>query len=215
MSAVGLFYVGAVLFLNGLMLLGRVSPRSAGIFNVFVGALQCILPIVIIAQAGEDTTVFHATFAILLFGFTYLYVGITNLTGISGEGIGWFSLFVAGSAVYMGIDSFMAGDLTFGVIWLAWAVLWTLFFLLLALGKAGLTAFSGWLVTLWAVPTASVPAVLLMRGAWQPGPAGAATALIVLGVLAVASVMMARRSTAHDAPEPSATGAGELPAQTA
>lgn len=198
MSAVGLFYVGAVLFINGLMLLGKVTPKSAGIFNVFVGALQVILPIWIITQAGEDTTVFHATFAILLFGFTYLYVGITNLTGISGEGIGWFSLFVAVSAVYMGIDSFMAADLTFGVIWLAWAVLWTLFFLLLALGKAGLTTFSGWLVALWAIPTSSVPAVLLMRDAWEPGPAGAATALIVLGALAAVSVVMARRSAADN-----------------
>lgn len=198
MSAVGLFYVGAVLFINGLMLLGKVTPKSAGIFNVFVGALQCILPIVIIAQAGEDATVFHATFAILLFGFTYLYVGITNLAGISGEGIGWFSLFVALSAVYMGIDSFMTADLTFGVIWLAWAVLWTLFFLLLALGKASLTTFSGWLVALWAIPTTSVPAVLLMRDAWEPGPSGAATALIVLGALAAVSVVMARRSTADD-----------------
>lgn len=213
MSAVGLFYVGAVLLINGLMLLGRVTPKSAGIFNVFVGTLQCILPILIITQAGEDRTVFHATFAILLFGFTYLYVGISNLTGISGEGIGWFSLFVAVSAVYMGMDSFMTGDLTFGVIWLAWAVLWTLFFLLLALGKTGLTAFSGWLVTLWAIPTASVPAVLLMRDAWQPGPPGAAIALIVLGFLAAVSVFMAKRTAA---PHDRAIGSSdELPSQAA
>ncbi|WP_019484301.1 AmiS/UreI family transporter [Arthrobacter sp. TB 23] len=193
MNSVGLFYVGAVLFINGLMLLGKITPKSAGIFNVFVGGLQCIMPVLIITQSDGDPAVIHGTFAVLLFGFTYLYVGITNLAGISPEGIGWFSLFVAASAVYMGFDSFISGDLTFGVIWLAWAVLWTLFFLLLALGKSRLTIFSGWIVALWAVPTTSVPAVLLMRGAWEPGLAGALTALVVLGGLAVVSVILAKR----------------------
>ena len=40
MAAVGLFYVGAVLFVNGLMLLGKVDPRAAGFLNLFVGVLQ-------------------------------------------------------------------------------------------------------------------------------------------------------------------------------
>ena len=214
MSAVGLFYVGAVLFINGLMLLGRISPKSAGIFNVFVGALQCTIPIILLSQAGDDPAVFHANFAILLFGFTYLYVGISNLTGISGEGIGWFSLFVAGSAVYMGFDSFTAGDLTFGVIWLAWAVLWTLFFLLLALDKAELTTFTGWLVTLWSIPTCSVPAALLMRDIWEPGRSGAATALVTLGLLAAAATIMTRRSTTTNTHR-AAVDVDELSSQTA
>ncbi len=37
MGSVGLPYVGAVLFVNGLMLLGAVPPRSAAILNLFVG----------------------------------------------------------------------------------------------------------------------------------------------------------------------------------
>lgn len=199
MSAVGLFYVGAVLFINGLMLLGRISAKSAGIFNVLVGGLQCVMPLMILAQSGGDSATLHATFPILLFGFTYLYVGIANLAGISGEGIGWFSLFVAAATVYAAIDSFFAGDLTFGVIWLAWGVLWLLFFALLALEKSALTPFAGWLVTLWAIPTTSVPAVLLLRDAWVPGAAGAVPLLVLLVVLAIMAWFMTRRSViAHE-----------------
>ena len=194
MSAVGLFYVGAVLFVNGLMLLGRVPARSAGVLNILVGGLQCVMPLMIVAQSGGDAATIHATFPILLFGFTYLYVGAANLAGISGEGIGWFSLFVSASAVYLAVDSAVAGDLAFGVIWLAWSVLWLLFFALLALGKAELTPVAGWLVTLWAIPTTSVPAVLLMRDAWVPGAAGAVGLLVILGALAVVAAILGKRA---------------------
>ena len=44
MGNVGLLYVGAVLFINGLMLLGKVEPGRRRIFNLFVGALQVITP---------------------------------------------------------------------------------------------------------------------------------------------------------------------------
>jgi hypothetical protein len=36
MAAVGLLYVGGVLFVNAVMLLGKANPRSVGIFNPLV-----------------------------------------------------------------------------------------------------------------------------------------------------------------------------------
>ncbi len=57
MGSVGLPYVGAVLFVNGLMLLGAVPPRSAAILNLFVGALQCIVPTAMLIQADGDSAV--------------------------------------------------------------------------------------------------------------------------------------------------------------
>ncbi|HET7328712.1 MAG TPA: AmiS/UreI family transporter, partial [Nocardioidaceae bacterium] len=38
MSSVGLLYVGIVLFVNGVMLLGHISGRGAAPINFFVGA---------------------------------------------------------------------------------------------------------------------------------------------------------------------------------
>ena len=88
MGAVGLLYVGAVLFLNGLMLLGKVDPRAAGIFNLFVGALQVITPTLLIVFNPADTAAILGASGIYLFGFTYLYVGINLLGGFDSTGIG-------------------------------------------------------------------------------------------------------------------------------
>jgi len=158
MGNVGLLYVGAVLLVNGLVLLGRVAQRAAAPLNLFVGALQCVTPTVLIVQAGGDSDAILAASGIYLFGFTYLYVGIAGLTNLDGAGIGWFSLFVAMAAlVYSGISFWRNDDPVFGVIWLAWALLWALFFLVLGLGMERLTAFTGWTVTLLALPTCAVP----------------------------------------------------------
>lgn len=53
MGGVGLFYVGAVLIIDGLMLLGRISPRGATPLNFFVGGLQVVTPTVLILQSAE------------------------------------------------------------------------------------------------------------------------------------------------------------------
>lgn len=76
MASVGLLYVGAVLFVNALMMLGRVEARSAAIMNLFVGGMQVVLPTLLLVAAGDDTTAVTAAAGIYLFGFTYLYVGI-------------------------------------------------------------------------------------------------------------------------------------------
>lgn len=168
MNNVGLLYVGAVLFVNGLMLLGRVPERSAAVLNLFVGALQCVVPTVMLIQNSGDPAAVLSASGLYLFGFTYLYVGIVNLAGLEPEGLGWFSLFVSGAAVVYSVLSFtISGDPVFGVIWLSWAVLWFLFFLVLGLRRDDLTRFTGWAVTLLSLPTCAVPAFLALTGSYQ------------------------------------------------
>ncbi len=157
-GSVGLLYVGAVLFVNGLMLLGTVPVRSASVLNLFVGALQCVVPTVMLIQAQGDSSAVLAASGLYLFGFTYLYVGISNLAGFEPEGIGWFSLFVACAALVYSFLSFtVSNDPVFGVIWLAWAALWTLFFLVLGLGRENLSRFTGWAAVLLSQPRAQSP----------------------------------------------------------
>jgi putative amide transporter protein len=188
MNNVGLLYVGAVLFVNGLMLLGRVPARSAAVLNLFVGALQCIVPTVMLIQNAGDPTAELSASGLYLFGFTYLYVGIVNLAGLEPEGLGWFSLFVAGAAVVYSTLSFtVSGDPAFGVIWLSWAVLWFLFFLVLGLGREDLTRFTGWAVTLLSLPTCALPAFLALTGNYRTSgliAAGWAVGLAALLILA-------------------------------
>lgn len=201
MNNVGLLYVGAVLLVNGLMLLGHVPPRSAGALNLFVGALQCLTPTVLIVQAGGDADAILAASGLYLFGFTYLYVGVANLAGLEPEGVGWFSLFVAGCAVvYAGLSFWRNGDPVFGVIWLAWALLWTLFFLVLGLGRQELTRFTGWAVVLFSQPTCTVPAFLAMTGAYRSNAGtGLLAAAVAVALIGLAALLASRSRTASPA----------------
>ncbi|AEF42082.1 AmiS/UreI family transporter [Hoyosella subflava] len=191
MGNVGLLYVGAVLFVNGLMLLGAVPQRSAAVLNLFVGALQCVLPTVLLIQAAGDTTAILAASGLYLFGFTYLYVGITTLAGLDTQGLGWFSLFVAAAAViYSALSFTLSADPVFGVIWLAWALLWSLFFLVLGLRRTEFTRFTGWAVVLLSQPTCTIPAFLGLTGNYTPtAPAAWGTAAAFLTLIALAAAI--------------------------
>lgn len=182
MGAVGLFYVGAVLFVNGMMLLGRVDPRAAGYLNLFVGGLQVVVPTVLLIQSDGDATKVLAAAGVYLFGFTYLYVGLTLLTGADSTGVGWFSLFVAISALGFSAVSFLKlEDGPFGVIWLYWAFLWFLFFLLLGLKRENLGTYTGYVTVVEAWVTSAVPGFLLFAGYWR----NTTTTTVVLAVIGI------------------------------
>lgn len=186
MATVGLLYVGAVLYVNALMLLGKVDRKSAGIFNLFVGALQVFTPIyMIVTSHGDSWKIFSAS-GIFLFGFTYLYVGIVNLSNASASGVGWYSLWVAILAIGYSIANFSHfGDYKFGIIWLMWAFLWGLFYLLLARNK-DIGTFTGWVTMVEAWVTSTLPAFLSMTGLWnQIGMTEAVIATVVVVLLFV------------------------------
>jgi len=189
MGAVGLLYVGAVLFLNGVMILGKVDPKAAAVFNLFVGGLQVITPTFLIFTAGGDVNTILNASGIYLFGFTYLYVGITLLAGLDSTGVGWFSLFVAIAAVgYSFVNFRILRDRPFGVIWLYWAFLWFLFFLLLGLKLDGLTAYTGWVTAIEGFVTAAIPAFLILAGYWADWNANALA--LTLGIFGVAMALV-------------------------
>ena len=190
MGDVGLLYVGAVLFLNGLMLIGVVPGKAAGILNFFVGGMQVVFPTLALLQAAGDPDAVFSAAGIYLFGFTYLYVGLVQWTGHGAEGLGWFSLFVVICAVVIGLTLLVKyEDFVFGVIWLLWAVLWLLFFLLLARGKEGLQALTGWFTIFLSFLTGTIPALLALIGAFPTGIVVGA----VVAVLGVVSFIVAAR----------------------
>jgi putative amide transporter protein len=168
MGLVGLLYVGAVLFINGLLLLGVVEGRAAAPINLFVGALQVVTPTYLIFTANNDPAAILAASGLYLFGFTYLYVGINLLAGLDTTGVGWFSLFVAIMALGYSYANFVIlDDRPFGVIWLMWGFLWALFFVLLGLKHEWLTRYTGWVTIIQAWVTAAIPAFLLLTDMWR------------------------------------------------
>lgn len=134
-----LFYVGAVLILNGLWMLGRIGDREIPVINLFAGGLSLLVALKLAFGEGADLASVKAAALSLLFSFTYLWVAINRYSGADGRGLGWFSLFVAITAVPVAVDALhlasTPGEWWLGLSWVAWSVLWLMFFLMLALGR--------------------------------------------------------------------------------
>ena len=200
MGSVGLLYVGAVLFLNGCMLLGWVDTRAAVPLNIFVGILQVITPTYLIFTADGNNTQILAASGLYLFGFTYLYVAFNLWNDLDGTGLGYFSLFVAICAVVYAVISFRDNDYAFGVIWIYWSFLWLLFFFLLGRGQESLGRYTGAVAAVQGWVTGAIPAFLLLTGGWKElASKNLAIGLAVFGVVvfgALAVLVKPERSTA-------------------
>lgn len=170
MSFVGLFLSGAVLFLNGLMLLGKADGKAVGYFNLFVGVIQIINPFYLIMTSSQSNWDLYNNAAIFLFGLTYLYVGVTSVKGLEGSGLGWFSLWVAIIAVvYTIISVVQFNDIVNALTWGLWAFLWSLFFLTGSL-KLKIDAYVGIVAIVLSWVTLTIPAMLYFLGVWNtPG----------------------------------------------
>ena len=157
------FYVGAVLCCNGLWILGHIEDRELAIIDFFVGGLGLFV-------AGHAAVTGDPWFGaqILLFAFTYLWVALNRYLGVDGRGLGWFCLFVAVSALPWGlILLFQSGGALWptwlALSWIAWAILWFMFFLLLALQKE-IAKITGWVTLLEGIVTGWIPGWLLLVG---------------------------------------------------
>jgi len=163
-----LFYVGAVLVLNGLWMLGRISDREITVINLFTGGLNLLVSLKLTLGEGADAASIKAGAFSLLFALTYLWVAFNRLTGADGRGLGWFSLFVAITAVPIAIDTLSVASTPwswwFGLSWAAWALLWLLFFLVLVLNKP-LTRLTAGMAIAQGILTGWLPGYLLLTGA--------------------------------------------------
>ncbi|GAA4680622.1 AmiS/UreI family transporter [Pseudonocardia yuanmonensis] len=189
MASVGLLYVGAVLFLNGAMLLGWVEATSAAPLNLFVGVLQVVTPTYLIFTAAGDPAIVLNASGLYLFGFTYLYVAFNLWGKLDGTGLGYFSLFVAVCAVAYSVLNFVRlGDPVFGVIWLYWAFLWALFYALLGREAGRLGRYTGAVAAIQGWVTGAIPAFVLLNGWWGFAPGWTAIGLAAFGIVVFAAL---------------------------
>ncbi|PVZ05361.1 AmiS/UreI family transporter [Actinomycetospora cinnamomea] len=202
MASVGLLFVGAVLFINGVMLLGWVDARSAAPMNFFVGGLQIITPTYLIFTANGDADVILAASGLYLFSFTYLYVAVNLTWDLDSTGLGYFCLFVAVTALVFSFLNFTRfADPAFGVIWLYWAFLWSLFFVLLGRKREEIGRYTGAVCAIQGWVTAWIPALLLLTGAYAEIGVPLAFGLAIFGVVVFAALIpWARRSRTPTTP---------------
>ncbi len=162
-----LLYVGAVLFLNGLWLMGRIGDREIAIINIFVGGLTLLVALYSAFGPNADLGSVKGAALTLLFTFTYLWVAYNRFHDVDGRGLGWFSLFVAITVVPVALDT-LAGATTvwgvwFGLCWAAWGVLWFMYFLLLVVGKP-IGKVTGAVTSIQGILTGWLPGYLLLSG---------------------------------------------------
>lgn len=167
MGNVGLLYVGAILFINGLALMGIVKGSGSTPLNWMVGFLQVLTPTYLIFTANGNADQIFGAAGLYLFGFTYLYVAFTNTWGHDQTGLGYYSLFVAVVAVgYAVVNVIRYADYASAASWLLWAFLWLLFYLLMGRGQAELGWFTGLVAAIQGWITGTIPAFLGLIGVW-------------------------------------------------
>ena len=168
MLGVCLLFVGIVLINNGICNLCNVDGKAAAVMNIFTGGLSVFINFVNLVQGN-----YYAAGTGLLFGFTYLFVAVNNIFGLSSIPFAWFSTFVAVNAVICGTLEGFAGipalgiqpDIRWAGIWYLWAILWGTSFVEDIMGKK-LGKFVPALQVFEGVVTAWIPGLLMMTGNW-------------------------------------------------
>ncbi|MED1283817.1 AmiS/UreI family transporter [Bacillus mycoides] len=169
MGYVGLLLSGAALFLNSLVILGKVEMKSAGVFNLFVGALQIIIPFYLIMISDQSNWTVYSYAATFSFGLTYLYVGVTFIKGMDSSGLGWFCIWVAIIALFYMVVSFVQfHDVVNALTWFMWALLWYLFFVLNA-QKKNINQYLGRIAFVQSWVTLTLPSLFYFMGVWGEG----------------------------------------------
>lgn len=159
MLGVSLLYVGAVLMCNGLGRLTGIDGKSVAVIDFFVGFLSVFINLLSIIQGD-----YYSAATGLLFGFTYLFIALNAVFNLDGRVLGWFSLFVAVTAVPCAVLCLTRdNDPIFFVIWLLWALLWFAIFLESVLNK-NLGKFVPVLLVLEGIVTGWIPGFLLLTG---------------------------------------------------
>jgi hypothetical protein len=174
MPYAALMIIGGTYFVNGLVVLGKVRPKSAAPFNLFTGLVGTAVPFYILTRELAAT---HAAYDVVLniapmwlFALTFLWVGINAVADNETEGCGWYCIWVAGLAVVFSLVNFLRFHAPReGIIWLNWSYVWALFWVLLATGRAGtkLTRFTGWAAVIQALWSVTLQAILNMLGVWE------------------------------------------------
>ncbi len=183
MGLIALLMTGAVLLMNGLVLLQIAEPRTVAIVNIWGGILQTFTPFVLLTQTHTPVEALGVG-PPFLFGLTFLWVGVATLMDLPTVAIGWYCLWVVPVTVVLAIANVtIFADPRFAIVWLNYGMLWGLFWAVLALGRVNLARFTGWTAVFLAIWGVTAPAVLLLVGLWTTIPVWAFIALTIAAEL--------------------------------
>jgi len=152
-----------------------IQNREIAILNIFTGFVGVAVAVTGIVLGGTarlpalGLPSLQLGGFVLLFAFTYLWVAYNQYANAGGRALGWYSLFVAVTAIPAGIYVFTdsptlnTATIWLGVDWFAWAVLWAGFWALLTL-ELPIARIVGYLAILEGIGTSWAFAIALLEG---------------------------------------------------
>lgn len=201
MPSLALLFVGAVLLVNGLVLLGRIDARAAVPINLITGAGLVTASLLTAIPADDDARLaLFGAVGFSLFGVTYLTVAGGTLLGADGRALGWYCAWASAVAVVLAAINFSAGDAHIAWLWSGWAVLFFAFFLSCCTADPRFDVAAGVVAIAQSITTASVPALLMIDGSWTDLPVGWVAAAQVTGVVIAVAIAARPRSAVSAAP---------------
>lgn len=162
MLGITLVYVAFALVPNALWLLGKLEDKHVWPMNAFTGILIFAGAMRTVLLQGDGIVPYFYTMQSLLFGFTYLWVAINIVMKLEGKGLGWYCLLVTIVAIPTSVTALP--DQGVFILWLMWASLWFMFFVLMALGKNIVKLTAYW--TLVNAMATGVAGYLILLRAW-------------------------------------------------
>jgi len=91
MTGIAFYFVGAVLFVTAMQMLGKAAAKGVAVLHAILGILLSIIVTISLfkAQAAAD---YFFPFLLLLFVFTYLPVAATFSYSLEAKYLGWYCL---------------------------------------------------------------------------------------------------------------------------
>ncbi len=134
-------YIGGVLTVNLLVMMGKGDPKDAAIFNFLVAGLATFVAVISLlglapALTGGVASALAAA-QTLLFAMTYWWIGYNWFTGKKdNRALGYYCLFVALNVIPFAYYVFDGELWLLGFNWILWGLAWFSFFIVLGLEKA-------------------------------------------------------------------------------
>lgn len=164
MAAIVLLGAAFIFLVNGAFMLGKIEGKGAAAPNAVIGTLIAILSL-LIAWGAKDAGTYIVAGLAMTFSIFYLTLAWGLFGGHDLRGVGWYCLAAAIFVAFTAVFYATVPDLRFFLFAVAWAILFFLAFLAMALG-ASLAKLIGWLLIIESVVTLMYPAFLILAQWW-------------------------------------------------
>ncbi|MBA7704249.1 hypothetical protein ES703_113051 [subsurface metagenome] len=162
-----------ILFYNGLMILGKFGGKQAAVMNIVsglgIGGIGTWIGFTDQLSAVGPTQSLVAAASCICFAITYFLIAGEIFAGTDFKSLGWHCLavsivlFLFGLGFVHVVGTALVFMPEFAFMWIWWAALFFVFFLVWGLGKSGLAKFAGYATIVTAFVTTLYPTIAWMN----------------------------------------------------